>query len=401
MPKKLMTQNKSRRALVMKLSLLIILCGFFFLSCAEQTARKAYNPIDSTACKSNIENKTADFNEPSIIDIKNAGDYKMSGTCKNENSEVKIHIEGYPLERPPLCNKGKWKISVDVTGIANKRESVQLAISQPGESGFLCINTTNYFVCPQGYIGVPELGPYTSSAFCVMKYEAKSSSKIGGSPFNRPLVKAEALAGGYLITQLSETDAIKSCKENGVAYDLINNDEWQTISRHIEMTDVNWSKGETKVQNGNRLNIGSTSVQKSSDDDNISDRWSFHKRTHKLPNNQYIWDFAGSLSELVQLLDIKHAPSYGDYVYKMNDSKLKNLFGPEKDYSVFDPRQRHTGFGGLGFVNTRRFKGGLIRGGGAMGSNIRTAGIFSADTTVDTKSSRGRLNTGFRCVYYP
>ncbi len=386
----------------MKWNLLItcFLCGFFFLSCAEQAVRRNYKPIDPTACKSNIENKTADFNEPSTIDTNNAGDYKMSGTCKNENSEVKIHIEGHPLERPPLCNKGKWKISVDVTGIANKRESVQLAISQPGESGFLCKNTTNYFVCPQGYIGVPELNPYTSSAFCVMKYEAKSSSKISASPFNRPLIKAEALAGGHLITQLSATDAIKSCKENGVAYDLINNDEWQTISRHIEMTAVNWSKGETKVQNGNRLNIGATTKQTNSDDDNISDRWSFHKRTHKLPNNEYIWDFSGSLSELVQH-DISPAPtSYSDYVYKMNDSSLKNLFGPDRDYSILDPRERHTGFAGLGFVNTRRFEG-LIRGGGAVGSNLRTAGIFSTDTTVDTTNSRGRWNTGFRCVYYP
>ncbi|MDE0119627.1 MAG: hypothetical protein OXM55_06450 [Bdellovibrionales bacterium] len=370
----------------------------FSLSCAQNSARRPHQQFDPEVCNSQIERKTADINDLDLIDSDNASEYSISGTCERNGSEVKIYIEGYPLDQPPTCNRGKWKISVDITGIINQKRRVQVAVSQTGNSGLLCKNTTNHFICPKGYIGVPELSDFTDSAFCAMKYEAKVPSGTSlGSPYNRPTLKAEAIATGVLISGISEENAINYCRENGIGYTLIKNEEWNTIARHIESVDVNWSNKTTRIQSGNRLNIGSISgIKKSSDDDDINDdRWSLHKRTHKLPNNEYIWDFAGNLSELVQH-NISNLPTtYTGYIYNL-PSSLKSLFGPREDYTTLDDRERINSFAGLGYMQGSRFAGVILRG----GSNNRTAGIFSVDTSF-TKDRTLRPNIGFRCTYNP
>ncbi len=387
----------------MKLRLLILITLLFFsLSCDQSSPIRDYKPIDPESCNSRITRTRADFDELDIIDSDNVSEYRISGTCENENAELKIYIEGYPLDDPPVCNRRKWEISVDITGIVNQKERIQFAVSQPGERGLLCKNTSNHFVCPRGYIGVAEFDNFTSAAFCVMKYEAKTSSDINkGSFYNRPIIKAEAIASGNVITKINESDAIKYCKENGVGYDLINNDEWQTIARHIESVAVNWSQNTTKIQNGNILNIGSTRKETSSNNDNITDQWKLNKRTHKLPNNEYIWDLSGSVSELVQHSIQSLPTTYTGYIYKLPTS-LKRLFGPDRDYTILDDRERRNSFAGLGFMEGRRLESGLIRGGGLRGFSRRNVGIFSVDTTIDTNNIHLRgLNVGFRCTYHP
>ncbi|MYE07488.1 MAG: formylglycine-generating enzyme family protein [Oligoflexia bacterium] len=370
----------------------------FSLSCAQNSNRTNRKQFDPEVCNSQIEQRTADINDLGLIDSDNASEYSISGTCERDGSEVKIYIEGYPLDQPPTCNRGQWKISVDITGIVNKKERIQVAVSQTGNSGLLCKNTTNHFICPQGYIGVPEFSNFTGSAFCVMKYEAKVPSGTSlGSPYNRPTLKAEAIARGVLIKGISEENAINYCKENGIGYKLITNDEWNTIARHIESVDVNWSKKTTRIQTGNQLNIGSISgIKTSSNDDDINDeRWSLNKRTHKLPNNEYIWDFSGNLGELVQHNISSLPTTYTGYIYNLPTS-LKNLFGPREDYTILDDRERINRFAGLGYMQGSRFSGAILRG----GSNNRTAGIFSVDTTFE-KDRTLRPNIGFRCTYNP
>ena len=385
----------------MKTNLAALTASLFLLfSCTESSDRNIrYRQFDSETCNSNVENRTANIDEMEAIDSNNAHDYKITGTCKRDNSEVRVYIEGHPLDKQPTCNRGEWEISADITGIINKKERVQVAVSQAGSSDLLCKNVTNHFICPNGYIGVPQLDDFTNTNFCVMKYEAKLKS--GTSPpslYNRPILKAEAIAKGTLITRVNQEEAIKYCKENGAGYDLIDNDEWLTIAINIERELVNWSNGDIKIGSGNRLNIGNVSGTKtSSDEDEINDkRWSFNKRTHKLINTEYIWDFSGNLNEIVQH-NISSLPvTYTGYIYQIPTS-LRELFGPERDYSILDDRERLRGFGGLGYIQGNRFAGGLLRG----GRNSRTAGIFSADTTVAPDRLKFRSDIGFRCVYHP
>ena len=123
----------------MKITLFILtVSSFFLLSCAENaSSRNTYQQFDPETCNSQIERKTADIDELNSIDSSNASDYPISGTCERDNSEVKIYIEGYPLDQPPICNRGKWRVSVDITGIVNQKERIQMAVSQSGEQWFV------------------------------------------------------------------------------------------------------------------------------------------------------------------------------------------------------------------------------------------------------------------------
>lgn len=385
----------------LKSLVLTIFLSLSLLTCTESPLSTGrYKQFDSETCNSNIERRTANINELENIDRSNAHNYKITGTCERDKSEVRVYVEGHPLDKQPICSRGEWEIAADVTGIVNKKKRVQVAVSQAGSSGLLCKNVTNYFICPNGYVGVPQLDNFTNENFCVMKYEAKvKSEKDLPTLSRRQIIKAEALARGALIQRVNTEDAIKYCKENGAGYDLINNDEWQTIARNIEQEPVNWSNEDLKIGNENRLNIGNVSggATGDSNDNDINDkRWDYHKRTHKLTNTEYIWDFSGNLAEVVQHDISNLSTTYTGYIYKIPNA-LKELFGPDKDYTILDDRERLRGFAGLGYMQGNRFEGGIIRG----GNNSRTAGIFSVDTTINTSRQDFRPSIGFRCVYHP
>ena len=392
------------KANIMKISLLIV-CAVVFLSCTEDSIspeptvqeRQQFGPQE---CRSDDGDIDVEIDDLKTIDRKNASDYRISGTCElNSQSEITVYIEGYPLDEEPLCNRGKWETQVDLTGIVNKKERVQIAVSQSNRGGVFCQTADNYFKCPDGYIGVPELRGFTSDSFCVMKYEAKVEDKkdlpCKGYQYKR--ARADSLASGVLITRCSYESAVKACKENGVGYDLITNKEWQTVARYIEQNEVNWSKKTTKVENKNRLNIGNTSgVQHKADDDDILDEeWTQNKRTHKLANNEYIWDLAGNLQEWVKSSISSLPATHTDYIYNLPDS-LKKIFGPSKRYSSLDASERRYGYAGLGYMRGGSYTGYILRG----GRGGRFAGIFSVDTTVANRPTAGP-HIGFRCAYHP
>lgn len=382
---------------IMKVYLLFL--SLFLLSCDNnRSSDNRYTKFDQVKCNSNQDRRTTDIGELDEIDSNNASNYKIYGTCTRDNSEIKVYVEGHPIDKSPLCQRGQWEVFANISGIVNQKARVQVAVSQAGNSDLLCKNTTNHFICPNGYIGVSQLSPYTSRDFCVMKYEAKTSEDLSGRGlYNLPLIKAESKAKGHLISGVIVTQslAIKACTQNGVGYNLINNDQWQTIARSIEMVDVNWSEGNIRIGGGNRLNTGNISnVSSESNENDINDkRWRESNRSHKLLNGEYIWDFSGNLTEIVQH-NIGSAPvSYRDQVYNM-PAALKQLFGPDRDYTILGNEGRLDG-AGLGYINTKNFKGGLLRGGGQG----RRIGIFSANTDVDPE--RHYPKTGFRCVYAP
>lgn len=398
----------------------------WFLSCAEHSSsvRGAnYSATERESCNtSHQDSETVALGELEHITSENVSHYKLFGSCGRNNSEVRVLIEGRVLDNFPICNKGEWEISIDISGIVNQKSQVQIGVSESSSGGLLCKSVRNYFLCPENYIGVPRLSPYTHTAFCAMKYEAKYGKRRSSSfnnlnrrrehrqdrdrrgdtnryqdPYSDNM-RASSLEKGKPITRKNSTEANKYCLENGAGYKLMSNNEWQTIARFIEQEGINWSEGIEDIEDGNYLNIGNTlGVKTTSDEQDVDDKsWSLSKRTHKLLNGEYIWDFSGNLFEVV-LHNIARLPTtYNGYIYTL-PSQLKDLFGPDRDYSGYSDRERTRGYGRLGYAIADSFGGAILRG----GNNNRTAGIFSVDTTQSQDRLSFRSNVGFRCVYHP
>ncbi len=388
------------KGLFMRIVFLLCCMPMVLLSCVDPVRPVSRN-FDRVACNPNATGVTID--ELEEVTEENVGEYQLSGECDRDQSEVLVNIEGNPLVRYPICMQGKWEVSADISGLVNKKERFQIAVSQGSANrNMLCENVRNYFICPNNYIAISDLPYIDGHSFCVMKYEAKVKS---GTPIptrlgENILVKAEALANGDLITRVTEETAIQFCKQNGPGYDLIHNDEWQLIAHHIERTPDNWSHNTRDITSGNRLNIGyvgSGAVSKSNTDEEQSN-WDLNKRVHQLANQEYIWDFAGNLWEIVRH-DITDLPGGETYTGFVNDmpSAYQNDFGPERDYSVFNSRERTNLFGGLGYMLANEWGGAIIRGGS---NQWRINGIFSTNVMLSGDRLR-RIDIGFRCVYYP
>ena len=383
----------------MKIIFLLFYILVTLVSCVNPVRPISRN-FDRVACGANTQDVTID--ELEEVTEENVSDYRLSGTCERNESEVLVNIEGNPLVRYPICMQGRWEVIADISGHINKKERFQVAVSQGSSNrNMLCENVRNYFICPNNYIAVSDLPYLNSYAFCVMKYEAKVQS---GTPLpNRlganVLTKAESLANGDLITRVTEETAAQFCKQNGPGYDLINNKEWQTIARHIERTPENWSHNTRDITSGNRLNIGyiGGGAISTSDTDEEQSNWDMNKRVHQLANQEYIWDFAGNLWEIVKH-DLTGLPGEESYIGFVNDmpQSYQEDFGPERDYSVFSSRERPNLFGGLGYILAKEWGGSIVRG----GNQWRTAGVFSANVQFSGDRLR-RIDVGFRCVYYP
>ena len=139
----------------------------------------------------------------------------------------------------PDCTGGLWSVSFDVTSLngasiaitADHSSSSDIDATQASGS------VTNSFICPTNFVAVPSLQDYTTNSFCVMKYEAKNAgaATTGNATDDTPVSQAASTPWF-----LNHSDSIAKCKGLGVGYDLITNDEWQSIARNIENVASNW-----------------------------------------------------------------------------------------------------------------------------------------------------------------
>ena len=401
------------------------------LSACNQTIPPEYNQFDTTQCGS--QSRAISIDELPVMNSKNVHDYRLSGQCERNRSAVLVYLEGHPLAQQPLCNRGKWEVSADITAIVSRKERIQVAVSQGSTQNMLCQQVTNNFLCPQNYTAVPKLIHRFESMenlnFCVMKFEAKvregDRNRRPPNPARNPRIgflqganlpqnanrygnqsrysifpKAVSLANGTLIRESNEDIATQYCRANGPGYDLISNDEWQTIARHIEMTPTNWSEGTINIKAGNVLNIGQPGnrILNSSNTDEEQMQWSLNRRVHQLINGEFVWDFSGNLQEVVSH-NISNIPqTFSGYVKDIPDA-LKRYFGSSRSYSILDRQERmDSRYGNLGYIRASSFRGSIMRGGGI---NQWRAGVFSADTTQEKNSRVRRPNVGFRCVFHP
>ena len=295
--------------------------------------------------------------------------------------------------------------------------------------------------CPKDFVPVSTLKGYTSRGFCVAKYEMKK---------NNNSAKAEAISQkrGRPWTRITQGQAIKACQYMGEGYDLITNEEWQTVARHIEKVTANWYGNSVASKGG--LNQGYTcylplpeesqsesqpSSQPSSQPQNQPQTepepvlqcpsnlpleaggdkegcyktgqscdpgfWDLSLRTHTLSNGKVLWDMAGNVSEWVKA---RNGDVWGKddvYISKITGN-AKKLFGPQGDYGSIETKTPPTFEGktirglGLGKAFLDHRAGGVLRGGGLGDGH---AGLFAVSLR-ESQNFLG-LHVGFRCVYHP
>ena len=151
--------------------------------------------------------------------------------------------------------------------------------------------------CPTGFIAVPGSATYSTSDFCVMKYEAK---QVGAT--TTPISQASGLPW----VSITQTDAIaNSPNVAGCAgCHLITEAEWLTIAQNVLNMPSNWSTGVVGsgyIYSGhNDAAPANALVADSSDSNNYAGETNTggnQRRTLNLSNGEVIWDFAGNVFE--------------------------------------------------------------------------------------------------------
>ena len=304
------------------------------------------------------------------------------------------------------------------------------------------VNGEVQLTCPTGYLRIPGLSPYTIKEFCVMKYEAKleyqntivldgnlnTGDGLGDNydtdyetQSERDKYKAVSDASGQPWVNIfrgdtdtpGEQGAIEACQELGADYNLINNNQWQSIARNIEAVASNWntdSLGDVILSSGHSdsdpaQSCDAVSEYVDGDCNNGTNESDFEeKRTHTLISGEVIWDFAGNIREMIRdnhLSTVYQGNFAWDYwvdVDIIGFPLVQNQFGPA---NITNPLcDNPTGTNKCGYGRLLDFDGtskAIRRGGGFVD------GLFSGVFNVVLQNTPTNLggSRGFRCVYAP
>jgi hypothetical protein len=273
--------------------------------------------------------------------------------------------------------------------------------SSPGTGGGAAPNPSSG--CPTGYILVPGDPAYSTTDFCVMKYEAKFGDK-----------GAESRSAGLPARGgVSQNGARASCRNLGPGYALINNAEWMTLAANVANVASNWGSGAVgsgALNRGHSDNAPANPLAASTDTDacsgtgqaTCSATWADQRRTHKLSNNDVIWDLAGNVWEWVDYYIYEDKPTpttaaWTEYTGVTGSTTMaKTSLVPSTNQKSWWVNTWNGATHGIGqyYAGTNSSGGALMRGGDwAQGSN---AGVFAASL-----NGAAGLTVGFRCVFRP
>jgi hypothetical protein len=292
--------------------------------------------------------------------------------------------------------------------------------------------------CPEGYITIPGNSTFSTSDFCVMKYEAKAfkndtelvdedgCGEAGCTTTNwAPIYHAGSNPTGYKPMSviegkpwrsISQNNAKIACANLGTGYGLINNPEWMTIAHNIESVNANWSNGtvgDGHLNRGHSDNNPATpcdAVLENVHTDCSTTGADFHqKRTHTLTNSEVIWDIAGNIWQWV---DWNITPNQKAYLSSdgmplaawREFSALHSegvLTSPSDPMATWTWSPFNTSFNST--QNIGRYlaginaSGGAARRGGAIGGG--SGGIFTL--FLSNSASDTNAEMGLRCVFRP
>ncbi|UXR63246.1 Ig-like domain-containing protein [Bdellovibrio bacteriovorus] len=265
------------------------------------------------------------------------------------------------------------------------------ATDAAGNISIETVKTLPAFSCPNEFVYIHNPNIAAVEPFCVGQFEAKMS---GGVP---------RFIATYAPSSLSLMEATAACTGMGDGYDLISNQEWNTIADLIARQGANWTSGTMGtglLQRGDNQSSASTAV-------NVADPCAPNmpslcdsnalRRSHYLPHGQLIWDFAGNAVEVVKDAD---GVVYSDakYLYAATQTAytLDTKYGTILTCSSVGSPD-YCGFGKIDFTNEAGGITTIWRGGAAYEGN--TVGVFSAKRTANALGTV--TNGGFRCVYHP
>ena len=368
-------------------------------------------PIDTLPWRVSIDAESLEN-----ISSSNVRSFTIEGTCTEEDEPVVVSVGGVSPETDPDCASNSWSVDIDVTSLNKTTGAISITADHSSSDGDDATQASkevvNNFICPANFVGVPSLTDYTTNSFCVMKYEAKNDGS--GNAISQ--------AGSTPWANINRDDSITKCTGIGSGYDLITNDEWQSIARNIELVGSNWANGSVRDAGG--LSTGHsddlTGALAANSDDNEachqtgqtcnSSTWDSQRRTHTLSNGEVVWDLAGNVAEWVK---DNNTTKYGDndFTSRITDATnstsgslsggttttsrtAKGHFGPSRDYTSLtsDP------WGGFGFGRVNFNAGGVVRG-GANGELAGSIGVFSVSLSLSVSFTH--TSSGFRCVYRP
>ena len=360
---------------------------------------------------------TVSIDESENIDRTNVSNFRVSGSCSEKGHQVEVNVGGVKTQVD--CADGAWVAILDVTSLNKTPGSISITANHSsfdGRSAHMASESvTNNFICPENFVGVPALEGYTVHSFCVAKYEMKNDGSDN----------AVSQATGLPYMGFSRDGAITKCTDRGSGYDLLTNDEWQSMARHIELVSDNWSAFANSIAGLNQGHAFTPSRPlPASPDDNKGcygtqhtcegRSWAGQRRTHFLSNGEVIWDVGGNAMEWVKDNNIGSG-EYGDNAYMSQVTRtshttarslsggttttarvVKDQFGPSGDYSALN----FAFYGGLGYATLRSTGGTVVRGGSWYDGN--QAGIFAV-SLIHLINDNGSINNsiGFRCVYHP
>lgn len=333
------------------------------------------------------------------------------------------------------------------------------------------IRTISNTKCPKGFILVPGDKFYDTKDFCVMKYEAKcdiNGDGIGDSiatPSSKtktwnnlksPCKLIVSSTEGWPITNISldnqvagpdkskeiniENSARKYCGSKG--WHVFNNNEYMSITKNITEVELNWcdksdpnkcglEKGAGIISSGHSNEEPNNALEASIDDsiacyltgkdpeDDCQSRGS-QKRTFTLTNGEVIWDIAGNVWEMIDIVaKVQNQPSaknasgerigWGwsefDPTNNENDWYLFD-YGSFKPTDFIPPGVKWNSSHGIGKMshNSRpNVTGSVILIKGGSWEKVSNAGIFTTAFLMGPYDNSREINdvTGFRCVSQP
>ncbi|MFV8257741.1 Ig-like domain-containing protein [Bdellovibrio bacteriovorus] len=283
-----------------------------------------------------------------------------------------------------LTDGTPYYASIRVTDVAG---NISTAVSGPAFSYHAPLT------CPTGYSRVAAMAPYTTTDFCVMKYEAKND----GSG------KAIPQGTGTPWVSVTRPQAVTACQLNGARYDLISNDEWQATARHITTVNANWSSGTAfvgRISRGHSDGTPASPLAPSTDDNQgctgtgqtcSSTVWNLQRRTHVLPSGDVVWDMAGNAHEWVKG---DYTNSASSYAVTMAGA-IRNTFGPATNCDDITVSNDYCGYGKGSLFTAAGAPYPITRGGTATYQD--SSGLFS--TRLDPSETTVSSNFTFRCVY--